>query len=495
MTSPIASPRHWRPCEPSTTTTTATPSAAPLRCASASASESANSAYLPHGSSSCSALSDLGTVFVDRSIAIDCGGTRCKVVCFHRAGIDAGFPEFVTVDEGPRVPVLEHVNSVSPLQYLTLPTRRLPEWLDWCRDNKTLELYENIDKIYATGGGAFKYRTALQEKLSVALEPLSEMGTLVDGLNLLLTLAPAGEVFEYSPKTKQKQPPPPEALASPYPYLIVSVGSGVSIIKVTGEGVWERVSGSCIGGGTFWGLSKLLTEVRTWDELEDVRQVEGQTGDNANVDLLVGDIYGKRCTAALGLSETVIASSFGKAGVCSSEESDVGPRSPRKRNGGVNGGGATAPAASAAAPTADAPSCVPSLECGANARRKKFRKKKGQASGVAEPASPAGGGGSGGASSGSNSGRKAEQYHAPDVCRSLLLMVANNIGQIAHLNAKIHGVSSIYFTGGFTHDNPYVWSKLSYAINFWSKGEMRARFLEHDGYLGALGALVHQQDE
>lgn len=31
---------------------------------------------------------------------------------------------------------------------------------------------------------------------------------------------------------------------------------------------------------------------------------------------------------------------------------------------------------------------------------------------------------------------------------------------------------------------------LSYAINFWSKGTMKALFLRHEGYLGAVGAFL-----
>jgi len=33
---------------------------------------------------------------------------------------------------------------------------------------------------------------------------------------------------------------------------------------VEGEGKFERVSGTSIGGGTFWGLGKLLTECKRW---------------------------------------------------------------------------------------------------------------------------------------------------------------------------------------------------------------------------------------
>lgn len=52
-----------------------------------------------------------------------------------------------------------------------------------------------------------------------------------------------------------------------YPYLLVNIGSGVSILKVDGEETFERVSGSSLGGGTFWGLCRLLTGVKSFDEM------------------------------------------------------------------------------------------------------------------------------------------------------------------------------------------------------------------------------------
>jgi type II pantothenate kinase len=36
-------------------------------------------------------------------------------------------------------------------------------------------------------------------------------------------------------------------------------------------------------------------------------------------------------------------------------------------------------------------------------------------------------------------------------------------------------------------------STLSYGVNFWSKGRMKAHFLRHEGYLGALGAYLKHE--
>jgi len=69
-------------------------------------------------------------------------------------------------------------------------------------------------------------------------------------------------------------------------------------------------------------------------------------------------------------------------------------------------------------------------------------------------------------------------------------MISNNICQIAFLNAKLLGIERVFFSGGFIQGNEYIWSRLAYSIDFWSKGQMKALFLRHDGYLGAVGALL-----
>jgi len=52
------------------------------------------------------------------------------------------------------------------------------------------------------------------------------------------------------------------------------MGSGVSILKITGPASFERVSGTSLGGGTFWGLTRLLTQIdssaaseKAWQEI------------------------------------------------------------------------------------------------------------------------------------------------------------------------------------------------------------------------------------
>lgn len=76
-------------------------------------------------------------------------------------------------------------------------------------------------------------------------------------------------------------PSPTAVDAELFPYLLVNIGSGVSIIRVDGpgEGQHTRVSGSSVGGGTFWGLCRLLTGRRDFDEMLEL----SMQGNNANV--------------------------------------------------------------------------------------------------------------------------------------------------------------------------------------------------------------------
>jgi len=173
------------------------------------------------------------------------------------------------------------------------------------------------------------------------------------------------------------------------------------------------LTGSALGGGTFWGLIRLLVPnvgsgyaPTAWEEIQRC----SADGDNENVDLLVGDIYGEEDEkySRLGLSKTIIASSFGKV---STTDFDDG-------------------------------------------------------------------------------GDVRSHYRSEDIVRSLLFMMANNIGQIAYLVAEQQKIERVFFAGGLIEDSTILWNKLSFAINFWSKGLMKALFLRHNGYLGALGAII-----
>lgn len=114
-------------------------------------------------------------------------------------------------------------------------------------------------------------------------------------------------MFNYSDSDPMQFAELPDSPADTYPYLLVNIGSGVSMIKVSGPRQYERIGGTSLGGGTLWGLLSLLTGARTFDEMLHM----ADQGDNTAVDMLVGDIYGTDYSK-IGLKSTTIASSFGK---------------------------------------------------------------------------------------------------------------------------------------------------------------------------------------
>ncbi|KAF8841899.1 fumble [Paxillus ammoniavirescens] len=210
-------------------------------------------------------------------------------------------------------------------------------------------------KLMATGGGAHMFGGLFEKELSVEVLREDEMECLIEGMKFLVMIPE--EVYYFSdelisefshpaagkawlskqldgasstegnghempsatstePQVLERPSPNPPRFTATFetgepsahlPCLLVNIGSGVSIIKVDADGTFERVSGTSLGGGTLWGLLSLLTPARTFDEMLAL----SEEGDNATVDMLVGDIYGTDYTK-LGLKSTTIASSFGK---------------------------------------------------------------------------------------------------------------------------------------------------------------------------------------
>lgn len=81
------------------------------------------------------------------------------------------------------------------------------------------------------------------QKLNVVLHKEDEMDCLITGLNFLVRKIP-NEVFTYDERRA------PDALVFEtncqqelFPYMLVNIGSGVSIIKVTSNDTFERISG------------------------------------------------------------------------------------------------------------------------------------------------------------------------------------------------------------------------------------------------------------
>ena len=80
----------------------------------------------------------------------------------------------------------------------------------------------------------------------------------------------------------------------------------MSILAVYGPGVYKRISGTSLGGGTFLGLCCLLTGCGSFEEAIEL----ASRGDSTRVDKLVRDIYGGDYER-FDLPGDLVASSFG----------------------------------------------------------------------------------------------------------------------------------------------------------------------------------------
>ncbi|XP_058091822.1 pantothenate kinase 2-like [Magnolia sinica] len=266
-------------------------------------------------------------------LALDIGGSLIKLVYFSRR-------EENSADDRRRRTIMERLGISNGnrrsypilggrLHFVKFETGNLNECLDFISSK---QLHRGgIDShswrsgnpsndnaiIKATGGGASKFADIFKERLGVSIDKEDEMDCLVAGANFLLK-AIRHEAFTHMEGQKEFVQIDHNDL---FPYLLVNIGSGVSIIKVDGDGNFQRVSGTNVGGGTYWGLGRLLTKCKSFDELLEL----SQWGDNRTIDMLVGDIYGGMDYSKIGLSASTIASSFGKAISENKELSDYRP--------------------------------------------------------------------------------------------------------------------------------------------------------------------------
>uniref|UniRef100_A0A3B4YD21 4'-phosphopantetheine phosphatase n=1 Tax=Seriola lalandi dorsalis TaxID=1841481 RepID=A0A3B4YD21_SERLL len=335
-----------------------------------------------------------------KRFAIDIGGSLTKLAYYstvqHKVAKVRSFEHNVkdaASDKLYEISVQEEVTA--RLHFIKFENAYIETCLDFIKDHL---VNTETKVIKATGGGAHKFKELIERKLGLKVDKEDEMTCLIKGCNFVLRNIPH-EAFVYAKHADSEfrfQTTNPDI----FPYLLVNIGSGVSIVKVESEDKFERIGGSSIGGGTFWGLGALLTKTKRFDELLQL----ASKGQHASVDMLVKDIYGGSY-GSLGLTGDLIASSFGKSA------------------------------------TAD------------------------------------------------------KEFSKEDMAKSLLHMISNDIGQLACLYAKLHNLSRVYFGGFFIRGHPVTMHTITYSINFFTKGEVQALFLRHEGYLGAIGAFLKGAEE
>ncbi|XP_058646428.1 4'-phosphopantetheine phosphatase isoform X3 [Onychostoma macrolepis] len=339
-----------------------------------------------------------------KRFAIDIGGSLTKLAYYstvqHKVAKVRSFDHSAKVslqetDGDPLYEISVQEEITARLHFIKFENAYIETCLDFIKDHL---VNTETKVIKATGGGAHKFKDLIEKKLKLKVDKEDEMTCLIKGCNFVLKNIPH-EAFVYAKHADSEfrfQNTHPDI----FPYLLINIGSGVSIVKVEAEDKFERIGGSSIGGGTFWGLGALLTKTKRFDELLQL----ASKGQHTNVDMLVKDIYGG-AYGSLGLTGDLIASSFGKSATTDKE------------------------------------------------------------------------------------------FSKEDMAKSLLHMISNDIGQLACLYAKLHNLTRVYFGGFFIRGHPVTMHTITYSINFFTKGEVQALFLRHEGYLGAIGAFLKGAEE
>ncbi|XP_051529227.1 4'-phosphopantetheine phosphatase-like isoform X6 [Myxocyprinus asiaticus] len=339
-----------------------------------------------------------------KRFAIDIGGSLTKLAYYstvqHKVAKVRSFDHSAKVslqetDGDPLYEISVQEEITARLHFIKFENAYIETCLDFIKDHL---VNTETKVIKATGGGAHKFKDLIEKKIKLKVDKEDEMTCLIKGCNFVLKNIPH-EAFVYAKHADSEfrfQNTHPDI----FPYLLINIGSGVSIVKVESEDKFERIGGSSIGGGTFWGLGALLTKTKRFDELLQL----ASKGQHTNVDMLVKDIYGG-AYSSLGLTGDLIASSFGKSATTDKE------------------------------------------------------------------------------------------FSKEDMAKSLLHMISNDIGQLACLYAKLHNLTRVYFGGFFIRGHPVTMHTITYSINFFTKGEVQALFLRHEGYLGAIGAFLKGAEE
>lgn len=248
--------------------------------------------------------------------AVDIGGSLAKVAYMSEVRNirkrHYSFSSSSKSDDEDHEKVSGHIYEIKEdqepsirLHFIKFETKYIEMCVNFIQENILSATYKDR-ALKATGGGAYKYMDLLTSKLGVRVDKEDEIECIIRGGNFLLKNI-SNEVFAY-----HKEQSPPYVFqdlnhSEIFPYLIVNIGSGVSMIKVESENKFERVGGTSMGGGTFWGLGSLLTSAKGFDELLEL----ATKGHHQNVDMLVKDIYGGAYDA-LKLPGDLTASSFGK---------------------------------------------------------------------------------------------------------------------------------------------------------------------------------------
>lgn len=265
-------------------------------------------------------------------IGLDIGGSLCKIAVFVPEGkpeSDSVLQVLLSLSTGQEFKLSDQlvIPNLGVVHFASFPSSQISSV---SKTHPPINLHQPSSSLHATGGGAHKFEADLLKLTNCKrVEHIGEIQALFDGLEFLLRVGEADEIFICSEvrfagmvgnerQRLKTQPLYPTLSTRPRDkqsegFLVVNIGSGVSFVDCDGRGSYTRVGGSSLGGATFHGLVTLLCGVNNFDEALSL----ASQGDSTKVDLLVGDIYShgpetNKKLEDLGLRPSTLAASFGK---------------------------------------------------------------------------------------------------------------------------------------------------------------------------------------
>lgn len=143
---------------------------------------------------------------------------------------------------------------------------------------KDLNNITKIEKIDATGGGAYKFSSYVKNRCNIEFIKHDELQSLKFGYQYMNSFNSFYEIDDNKISKVNSD--------LKFPHISANIGSGVSILKVSSPYKYERVGGTLMGGGTLIGLSKLIFGI---DDFEEILKLASK-GKCQNVDLTKKDL-------------------------------------------------------------------------------------------------------------------------------------------------------------------------------------------------------------
>ncbi|MGH0152649.1 UNVERIFIED_CONTAM: hypothetical protein FKN15_043530 [Acipenser sinensis] len=378
------------------------------------------------------------------------------------------------------------------LHFIRFPTQAMHRFIQMGRDKNFSSLHTTL---CATGGGAYKFEEDFRAMADLELHKLDELDCLIQGLLYVDSIGFNGHpecYFFENPSDPHNCVKKTCCLDNPFPMLLVNIGSGVSILAVYSKDNYKRVTGTRYIKFSVAALTKHILvlssllmadlELHKLDELDCLIQgllYVDSIGFNGHPECYFFEnpsdphnCVKKTCCLDNPFPMLLVNIGSGVSILA------VYSKDNYKRVTGTSLGGGTFLGLCCLLTGCE--TFEEALEMAA----------KGDSTNVDKLVKDIYGGdyerfglqGSAVASSFGHmmSKEKRDTISKEDLARATLVSITNNIGSIARMCAVNEKIERVVFVGNFLRINMVSTKLLAYAMDFWSQGQLKALFLEHE---------------